>query len=616
MNEFSEFFDLLLPWREATDDQISDVFVYIIGGTFLLFGLYFFVRTFIQCRVINSLTKEVSKYGGTAKPRHLGELQGRFDSKGNPTVIEKLSGKVKLQEAWQEFRNSLVEPDNKEIVFKTDEASLFFCEERLLGQYINLRFWNSVPALFVGFGILGTFIGLVWGLKSFSDFDSTQAIREAIKTLLSGVSTAFVTSVWGMVTSLLFNILEKWRIGRASGAIENLQRALDQLFTLTRQEQISIRQEDELKQQTAAFKSVATDFATAIDFKLGQRFDDLRAAVVSLGADVVSIKDEMTQGQTEIIRTIDNVPNAIGKQLELPLKELSEAVEKLREQKEESSTEAIEKLIAQFKDSLSESTVKQMEELAKMMGNASKELLELPDKIEKMMNDMINGIKDTIDKQKEAIEGVTERTQTASVDATLQITNSAGELVNSVKDAKTIITELLQQQQDQIDAVNSQINNSQGTLEKGRELLDEMEKSVASVHKLLSQSESVSALLTKGSDQITEAGKNLTNASNLFNKENKEYLAANRETIQRLQGTLNDAVEKFPEIRDGLQGIFAEIQQGLQEYTSTTHDSILESLNTFPAHLTNAANALAGSIEALRELVEELSDSIEELRRR
>ena len=112
----NEFYELLLPWREATDDQISDVFVYIIGGTFLLFGFYFLVRTFILCGVISSLTKEVGKYGDTAKPRHLHELQEKFASKGNPAVIEKLSGKVKLIEAWQEFRNSLVEPDNKEIV--------------------------------------------------------------------------------------------------------------------------------------------------------------------------------------------------------------------------------------------------------------------------------------------------------------------------------------------------------------------------------------------------------------------------------------------------------------------------------------------------------------------
>ena len=61
---------------------------------------------------------------------------------------------------------------------------------------MNLRFWNSVPALLVGLGILGTFVGLVGGLIPFSgiSFEETGEIRSAIEGLLSGVSTAFVTS--------------------------------------------------------------------------------------------------------------------------------------------------------------------------------------------------------------------------------------------------------------------------------------------------------------------------------------------------------------------------------------------------------------------------------------
>ena len=65
--------------------------------------------------------------------------------------LEKFSGKVKLTEAWQEFEDSLITRDvrdeNKSVAYKTDEASLFFGEDRLLDQHLNLRFWNSVPAL-------------------------------------------------------------------------------------------------------------------------------------------------------------------------------------------------------------------------------------------------------------------------------------------------------------------------------------------------------------------------------------------------------------------------------------------------------------------------------------
>lgn len=47
-------------------------------------------------------------------------------------------------------------------------------------------------------GILGTFIGIVWGLYH---FDTTN-ITDAVPQLLEGLRFAFVTSIWGMLVSL------------------------------------------------------------------------------------------------------------------------------------------------------------------------------------------------------------------------------------------------------------------------------------------------------------------------------------------------------------------------------------------------------------------------------
>jgi len=121
-------------------------------------GIWFCVKTVRRRSLIDGLTKEVSQYSKPASPKILRDLKDKF----------KLD---ELSEAWQEFENSLVTREqnkNREIVYKTDEASLFFSEYRLLEQHLNLRFWNSVPALLVGLGILGTFVGLVWGLIPFS----------------------------------------------------------------------------------------------------------------------------------------------------------------------------------------------------------------------------------------------------------------------------------------------------------------------------------------------------------------------------------------------------------------------------------------------------------------
>ncbi len=249
---------LMIPWLWGDIEWITESFITTIFLCTSVLVIRFWRKTFNRCSLIDGLTKYVSEYSRPANPKILQKLKEEFNRRN-----------VELSEVLQEFADSLItreKNNNQKIVYKTDEASLFFSEDRLLEQHLNLRFWNSVPALLVGLGILGTFVGLVFGLQSFSDinFENTDEIQRAIKQLLSGVSIAFVTSVWGMLFSLLFNALEKWLVGRVGKAIADLQRALDRLFTLTTQEEISLKQQDELAQQTRAFKELSTDLASAI----------------------------------------------------------------------------------------------------------------------------------------------------------------------------------------------------------------------------------------------------------------------------------------------------------------------------------------------------------------
>ena len=608
----TEFFNLLLPWKDAPNDQISDLFVYVIGAAFLLLGIYFSVITFRRRRLINGLTKEVRGYDKPAQPAIKQELEEKFNRNSE------------LAEAWQEFENSLItrQRENREIVYKTDEASLFFSEDRLLEPHLNLRFWNSVPALLVGFGILGTFVGLVWGLIPFSDIDFTQTgqIQNAIKELLSGISTAFVTSVWGMLTSLLFNWLEKSEVSRVSRKIANLQRAIDRLFTLTTQEEIAIQQEVELEQQTAALKSFSTDLADKIKIAMSPSLDKLNTTV-----------------------------------------------EELRRQKEESSTDAVGKLIKEFQDSLSSSTVTQMEELAQTVGAASQSLKNLPDQ----MQDMIVGVQNQID-QTHQLLSVTSEEQTdqmkkmfgemlvalreANQDAvaahseTANVVNekmrqiaaemqdlldsaanrmskhveqAAAQLSGSVQDAEQSVGSILQLLQPQIEAFDKQIANSQQMLTKGREMLQQMDASIVNVRELIGTTQVFSKQLTTGATQLESAGLQLTQASDAFNRENEKYLTASRETTQQIQDTLvqskqllDDFAQRFQTIDTGLQGIFGEMEKGLNSYAVSTRESINGYLGEFSNQLTQASGALAGSVEALSDSVEELTDMNEKLMNR
>jgi hypothetical protein len=137
----------------------------------------------------------------------------------------------RLNAAWDAFCVGISEMERdrgKEIgkeIYMTRSASFFFTEDRLLTDALNLRFWNSVPSLLVGIGILGTFVGLVLGLRGFNVEDT-----KTIQTLLGGMQTAFISSVVGMSVSLVFSGVEKAHIHMINKAILKLQSALDSKF--------------------------------------------------------------------------------------------------------------------------------------------------------------------------------------------------------------------------------------------------------------------------------------------------------------------------------------------------------------------------------------------------
>lgn len=75
-----------------------------------------------------------------------------------------------------------------------------------LFETIGAKHFNSaLSGIFTGLGILGTFVGLSFGLISFSGND-IFTISDNVGPLLEGMKVAFHTSVYGMLLSISFSI--------------------------------------------------------------------------------------------------------------------------------------------------------------------------------------------------------------------------------------------------------------------------------------------------------------------------------------------------------------------------------------------------------------------------
>lgn len=71
------------------------------------------------------------------------------------------------------------------------------------GKKVYHYVYESIPSLFTTLGIFGTFSGIYVGLQNFDVKD----INNSIPTLLEGMKTAFLTSILGIIFSILFG---KW----------------------------------------------------------------------------------------------------------------------------------------------------------------------------------------------------------------------------------------------------------------------------------------------------------------------------------------------------------------------------------------------------------------------
>ena len=123
-------------------------------------------------------------------------------AKNSDDTLSALKG-TKLASLAKSYTEAIcIDVDEKK---KTNTPALeIFSEFSTCSAYkINLKFLDAAAGIVVGLGLLGTFLGLTLGINGF-DSTSTQNIQNSIQVLLSGMGTAFRTSLVGMTASIIY----------------------------------------------------------------------------------------------------------------------------------------------------------------------------------------------------------------------------------------------------------------------------------------------------------------------------------------------------------------------------------------------------------------------------
>lgn len=159
------------------------VVVYLIGmfaGTFRLISISSAFR-----RAQEEL-KTIFKKPGRADLHSLAVLDGIFSNRyldrKMDSFVSSISASVEGIEDIEDYINE-------------DEIDI----------HIHKKTMETIPDIFTSLGILGTFLGLVWGLKEFNP-SNYSAMTSSVESLVDGIKVAFLTSIYGISFSVCFTV--------------------------------------------------------------------------------------------------------------------------------------------------------------------------------------------------------------------------------------------------------------------------------------------------------------------------------------------------------------------------------------------------------------------------
>lgn len=178
-----------------------------------------------------------------------------------------------------------------------------YINEEDLDLHIHKRLLEMAPDLFTSIGILGTFVGLVWGLKDFQPSDY-EAMTSSVSSLVDGIKVAFLTSIYGIAFSIVYSYGMK---GEYSSLTENLQLFLDKFHTYVmpsaETESMNLLVASQ-KNQTAAMNQMAEQFSV----KMADSFEKvITPTFEKMNYSLDTLVNSVTKCQEDAVREILHV---------------------------------------------------------------------------------------------------------------------------------------------------------------------------------------------------------------------------------------------------------------------------------------------------------------------
>lgn len=387
---------------------------------------------------------------------------------------------------------------------------------------MNLHVLNIIPNILTGLGILGTFLGLSVAVLNF-DSSSSETIRSSIKILLSGMGTAFITSVFGMTCSMLFLRHIKGWLSKIDTSINQVCAVIDEHHHVSMSKYIEnafcVKRDDELvtpsmmliniEKEIKGVKTGLDTFTTDLYDSIGNALDDnFQQKIVPILNDLAVKLENPAQALTDgLILQFKDLCDNFGDKLTSNVNDqMNELLERFIDASNAINTipETLFALSEQMSGIYKE-TVESSSNLMNAINYQTTKLNEasgvFTDTIEQM-NQTLEEITTLHDKLKALPESITDASDAIIVSST-ELNETNGLTQDSIRSLQTVNTSL----SDQITQYLSDVKTIQSGIQ---EIFKQVEDGLTQYSEATKKS--IQSMMVPFANSVTEATENVANA--------------------------------------------------------------------------------------------------------
>lgn len=323
----------------------------VIAFLILIFVVLFLGPGFIHWCRLRAIQQRIKKFEGKS---FVAEFKAAF------------SRDKRLAHLWKEYQDSLhtqhEDRDGQRAVVAvraTVPAELYFNSQFVVDSRLRTEFFKHLPGLFTGIGIIGTFSGLIEGLRVFQVSDDAATVRSSLQSLMHLVGEAFLVSASAIAAAMLVTFIEKLLLASLYRRTEEIAHAIDARFDAGAGEEYLSRlvraSEDSASQSKILKDALVKDLAELLGELTTAQINASKESQMSLAEQFSRTAREQLEASREDNKALGaTIAESIQQSLQGPLQEIAGTVKAASGDQSATAARMLQDVMASFSQRLND----------------------------------------------------------------------------------------------------------------------------------------------------------------------------------------------------------------------------------------------------------------------